>query len=221
MMRNLALLALASIGCHRSHAAELTGCQAAVITYEDHELGADGVERDARYRETFLRCGEHVWTERVVPARAHDDHDDHHHHPDPAVLAHHVIGVPGGAARLELVSRDEKLIIDVAAPDHDSVGFGGRWDAASRLLGAESRASMKRLDRAAPPGAQWLERREKGLYQTVLWSSVHDLPLSIEIGDEKGVRRRRITVTPGPAPASLPWEQLQGFTHKDWADFGD
>ena len=216
----LALLALLAAGCHRrGHAAPSPACQSAVLTYEDHELGADGVERDARYRETFVRCGDHVWTERVLPAKA-DVHDEHHHHPDPALLARHVIGLPGGAARLELVDTDEKLVIDVDRADHDAVGFSGRWDVASRLLGAEARRTMKPLERVAPTGARWLERRENGLYQTVLWSTVLDLPLSIETGDEKGRRSRRITVTLTPARAA-PWLATTGWSHKDWADFGD
>ncbi len=48
---------------------------------------------------------------------------------------------------------------------------------------------MKPLERVAPTGARWLERKENGLYQTVLWSTVLDQPLSIETGDKKAADR--------------------------------
>jgi hypothetical protein len=185
-------------------------------------VSADGVVRDARWQEKLVRCsgrdGDEAWRERVLPEKrvktshAHDEHD----HPDLALVAKHYV-----KKKVELVDRERKLIIDVDAPEFGSIGFDGDFDAAARLVSANVRKQMHPLDRKAPEGAIWLERRTGARFQRVLWSSDLDLPLAVEAGDDEGTQLQKLTVNVASAPEIPPWEAVASYPHKEWADLGD
>jgi hypothetical protein len=212
----LGLLAIASCGRGRA-AAPVPACQAALLSYEEHEVSADGVVRDARWQERLVRCGEESFRERMLPERRvkvdgkHDEHD----HPDLALVAKHYVN-----GKVELVDRTRKLIIEVSAPEFGSIGFDGSFDGAAHIVRADVRKQMHPIDRRAPEGAIWLERRSGTRYQRVLWSSQLDLPLAVESGDDDGTQTQKLTVTPEPA-STPPWTELAGYAHKEWADLGD
>ncbi|MGZ3422208.1 MAG: hypothetical protein ACXVEE_30340 [Polyangiales bacterium] len=219
-MRALCLVGLLAIAsCGRGRAAPpVQGCQAALLSFTEHEVSADGVVRDARWQERFVRCGEETWRERVLPehrVKAPAPHDEHDH-PDLALVAKHYV-----KGKVELVDRGRKMVIEVDKPEFESIGFDGSFDGAARLVRSDVRQAMQKIDRRAPEGAVWLERKNGTRFQRVLWSSQLDLALAIETGSEDGTQTTTLTVTLENAPPTLPWDALAGFTRKEWADLGD
>jgi hypothetical protein len=60
---------------------------------------------------------------------------------------------------------------------------------------------------------------EPGRKLKVVWNAKLQLPVRVESNDESS--RRQTTVQVLGAPASLPWDKLQGFTQKDYSDYLD
>lgn len=236
----IAALALASAcasGCAKSEAATSTkpsgpapdprGCVAAILEHEEHSEDRDGVSHDVRYKERFLRCGDHLWTQRILPRGLPPEEPHGHAHremPPAHEVARLLTKAADGKATLALVSQREKQVIDIAAESHDMLHFNGDWDAASHLIPSRIIASMTPIpQRAAPLGAEWREKKSANGVLRVLWSPKIDFPLEIESEAKKGEKRDRIRVVfePLPADGELPWNATKGFTRKSDGDFMD
>ncbi|MBI3479672.1 MAG: hypothetical protein HY016_04845 [Nitrosomonadales bacterium] len=76
---------------------------------------------------------------------------------------------------------------------------------------------------AAPaPDARWYGDEKNGIFQRVLWDEKKMIPLIAETGDRAGTFFRRMEVKPQAALAKhMPWEKLQGYAQKEYADFLD
>jgi hypothetical protein len=122
----------------------------------------------------------------------------------------------------ELVSRADRLLVDVGPEDYARVDVSGKWEDAWYLLAPAAREALRPSGRAsAVAGARWLERRAGDEYVRVLWSDVLAFPLEIERGRVDGTRRTRVKITVLDPDGVRPWLQLDGFRRRDLADFGD
>ncbi|GHD57912.1 hypothetical protein [Jeongeupia chitinilytica] len=223
-MFGLTMLA-ASIG----HAAPLPDA-AATITYESRVVTAEGVTKQTRFQERWLRSKDKVWSERIVPANAlpesaHDgDHGgehDHHHDMNFATAAKYVYLDPKGAVALNFVRPVQKTVIVMGKGDYAQVGFDGSWEAAATLIDRKQLDRMSKLSKPAPAGANWYEQRQNKQYVRVLWSSAQQLPLTIETGRDDGSSWSRISVARQAVPARWPWADIAGYTRKDYMDLLD
>jgi hypothetical protein len=192
------------------------------LAYYSRVLTPDGVTREARYQERMLRRPGHVWSGRDlpagVPAAPHAGHAEF----NPALLARHVV-LEQGAPRVEFVDRRAREVIAIPPSEYGSIGFDGSWENACYLLDP---ARVMRLPLSARvsavAGAQWREREQNGVFERVLWDGRRQVALVVESGDRAGtvLRRIEVSVLPGLA-ASVPWQQLGGYAHKEYADFLD
>jgi len=198
---------------------------AALISVEQHVVGADGVTKDVRYQDRWLRSDGHIWRERVVPANAqresaHAGHD--HHKLDFSTAAMHVWRDNKGQPQLAMVRRDEREQIRVGQPDCAQAGFDGSWETAATLFDARALTQLKRLNQASPvPGAVWYGQQDKQRYLRVLWSPERQLALRIESGALNGSDSRLVTVKPQPLPAKRPWQDTAGYKQRDYMDLLD
>lgn len=245
-MGSLLLVTAASVlgsACARSEAAtsraelpppDPRGCLAATLEHEEHTDDRDGVSHDVRYKERYVRCGDHVWTERVLPpstlAQAAPAHAGHREMPPSFELARDVTRTKDGKAALALVSRRDRQIIVVSPESYDVEHFDGDWDGASHLLPARVLSTMTRIEgesegegRAAPPGAEWREKKTASGVVRVLWSSAHDFPLEIESEASAGQKRDhlRVVLDKVPDDGQLPWAATADYTKKLDTDFMD
>jgi len=195
------------------------GCLAATIHHEEHTDDRDGVSHDVRYDDRFVRCEGNVWTERVLPRGVPKDaaHGGHRHLPPAFTMARWVTRTSDGVAFM-LVSRTEQMIVEMGRESYDAVRFDGDFDAAAHIVAPASIAAMTKLDRAAPAGAEWREKKTAAGTVRVLWSSTYDFPLEIET--ETADRRDRMVVTIDPL-GELPWRTTDGYTKKEDSDFMD
>ena len=192
------------------------------ISYYSKVLTPEGVTREARYQERMLRRPGHVWVGRTLPAHASEAAPAGHAEFNPALLPRHVV-LEQGQLRLEYVDLRRRELIAIAPSEYGNVSFDGSWQNAWYLLDPQQAMRLPlspRRSRVA--GAQWRERTQAGQFERVLWDARRQLALVIESGDLAGtvLRRVEVAVLPG-LTASLPWQHVAGFAHKEYADFLD
>ncbi len=192
------------------------------VAYYSRVLTPEGVTREARYQERMLRRPGHVWVGRTLPAGAPPAPHGGHAEFNPVLLGRHVV-LEQGQLRLEYVDRAARQLIAIAPTDYANVSFDGSWDKAWFLLDPKQVLALPLSARpSAVAGARWREREKDGQFERVLWDERRQLPLVFESGDKAGtvLRRVEVAVLPGLA-ASVPWQALAGFSHKEYADFLD
>lgn len=208
------------------------------IRYYTRVLTDEGVLRESRYEETMLRRRDHVWVARVLPGEAVRGYDDPahaadaeakaaaathvHKHFNHVVLPRHVVRA-GDKTRVEFIDAHAREVIAIAPTDYDNVNFDGSWNNAFFLVDPQAVAALPLSPRSAvPPGARWHEREKNGIFQRVLWDEQRRIPLVVESGNRNGSVFRRIEITPQAGLASiLPWQNLNGYAQKEYADFLD
>jgi hypothetical protein len=195
----------------------------AKIAYYSKVVTPEGVTREARYEEKILRRAGHVWTTRVLPAHAEEQHQHgSHKHFNHVLLARHVV-LENAKPRIEFIDAHDKEVIAIPPAEYANVNFDGSWDHAYYLLDSKRLKAMPVSQRAsAVPCARWREREDGGLFERVLWDEQQHVPLIIESGDKAATFFNRVEVTPLARPArELPWQKLKGYARKEYADFLD
>lgn len=203
---------------------------AAILTHESHEVTAEGVSKDMRYQERFLRKNEHVWAERIVPESVQADIEKHgakegrKHDFNFNLAAKHIVKDANGIPTIFFVNRHDKVIVAVGKEEYQSIGFDGSWESAYYLVNP---ALVRKLTLSITPSpvanARWYEKNGKDVFFRVLWAEDLELPLVIESGTRNGVRHSKVTakIVTLPRTAVLPWVNLQNFEHKDYNDLLD
>lgn len=192
------------------------------IRYYTRVVSADGVLRESRYEETMLRRPDHVWVARVLPKDAARADDHAHKHFNHVVLPRHVMR-DGGRLRLEFVDAGERAVVSIPPTEYDNVNFDGSWTNAFFLVDPHSVALLPLSNQASPvPGARWHAREKNGVFQRVLWDERKMIPLLVERGERNGSFFQRIEVKPrAQLERALPWQGLDGYAQKEYADFLD
>jgi len=198
------------------------------IQYYSKAITPEGVTREVRYEETMLRRPGHVWVARVVPAQAAaagqaSDHDHSvHKHFNPVLLPRHV-QLAGDKTQLEYVDAKNKEVIAVPQGEYGNVDFDGSWPNAYYLFDPKLVQTMPLSQRPSTiPGARWRELVRNGSFRRVLWDEQRQIPLVIESGDQAATVFHRMEVQAEPKLAtSLPWQQLKGYSQRDYGDFLD
>ena len=193
-----------------------------LVKHSAESQGADGVKRSTEFSERLIRTPDSVWISRVLPSSAHSGHDHAkagkaHKHLNASTASRWITRAANGDIALRLVPNDEKLLVNVTKTDYGNVGFDGSWAAAWSLIDP---ATLKRM-KAGPVAGDLTTYTlaEKDRLLKVVWNTKLQLPMRVESSDA-GSRRQTVVQVLG-APASRPWDKLQGFTQKDYSDYLD
>jgi hypothetical protein len=196
---------------------------AAIVSHDDRTLRIDGTTRITQYQDRFFRGPNHVWVERVVPAALEERLAlrDASGEPRLRLTARLVTREPSGAASLCLVSRGERLIIDVSADDYDTFGFGGTFEAAASLVDPDVLQEM-RPGRVALQGRWYEQKTEDGVFR-VEWSSRLRLALATDrvTSDSSQSTHMTVELRASPGMAELPWNRIDDFRHANFSDLGE
>ncbi|MDO2953719.1 hypothetical protein [Aeromonas simiae] len=201
--------------------------QAAQITYETRTTTPDGIVKESRWQERWLRVGDTLWSERLIPlplARAfHARHDRQsgHKHFTHQMAARWVEPDAQGKPYLRYADRWHKQVVEVPAPEYGMVDFQPDWANLRQLFDPAHLTRMQPLNTPAPEGARWYQEEQGNERTRVLWSQARQLALVVESGSLDGWRHYRMTVTPKALPTALPWQSLDGFQELDIRDFFD
>lgn len=184
--------------------------------------GADGIKRSTEFSERISRSKDNIWVSRVMPAKAHSDHDHakgskEHKHIDKSTASRWISKDAAGATQIKLVPNDQKMLVNVSKTDWENVGFDGSWDAAWGLIDP---ATLKRMKAGSVSGdLTTYTLAEKGRTVKVIWNRTLNIPMSVESSD--GTSRRQTSVEVLKTALTRPWEQSRSFTTKDYSDYLD
>jgi hypothetical protein len=198
------------------------------IQYYSKAITPEGVTREVRYEETMLRRPGHVWVARVLPPQAvaaaqATDHDHSvHKHFNPSLLPRHV-QLAGDKTQLEYVDAKNKEVIAVPQGEYGNVDFDGSWNNAYYLFDPKLVQAMPLSQRPSTvSGARWRELVRNGSFRRVLWDDARQIPLMIESGDQAATVFHRVEVqTQAGLATALPWQQLKGYSQREYGDFLD
>ncbi|MCP1265177.1 hypothetical protein [Aeromonas hydrophila] len=197
------------------------------IRYQDRVTSSDGISKESQWQEKWLRVGEQVWSQRLIPlplARAnHATHDatPGHKHFTHQMAARWVTRDQQGMLQLRYADSWHNQLVEVPEEEYGQVAFKPDWPRIRHLINPALLQEMTPLDEAAPEQARWYEKREGNQRTRILWSSRWQLPLVVESASLDGYRSYRMEVTLKPLPKSLPWQQLEGYQTLDLRDFFD
>lgn len=197
------------------------------ISYQNRVTGADGIARESHWQEKWMRVGDQVWSQRLIPlplARAyHATHDANpgHKHFTHQMAARWVTHGEDGGLQLRYADAWHNQLVEVPTEEYGQVGFTPDWDKIRHLVDPALLQGMTALDEAAPAQARWYEKREGQQRTRILWSSQWQIPLVVESASLDGYRSYRMEVTPKSLPKQLPWQQLDGYQSLDLRDFFD
>ncbi|MDM5094347.1 hypothetical protein [Aeromonas rivipollensis] len=200
---------------------------AARIRYQDRVTGSDGITRENHWQEKWIRVGNQVWSQRLIPlplARAyHASHDatPGHKHFTHQMAARWVSRSDEGELQLRYADAWHNQLVEVPPEEYGQVAFTADWARLRHLVDPALLQGMTPLDEAAPEQARWYEKREGKQRTRILWSSQWQLPLVVESASLDGYRSYRMEVTLKPLPRQLPWQQLDGYQTLDLRDFFD
>nr|WP_257622353.1 hypothetical protein [Aeromonas hydrophila] len=200
---------------------------AARIRYQDRVTSSDGISKESQWQEKWLRVGDQVWSQRLIPlplARAyHATHDatPGHKHFTHQMAARWVTRDQQGMLQLRYADSWHNQLVEVPEEEYGQVAFKPDWPRIRHLINPALLLEMTPLDEAAPEQARWYEKREGNQRTRILWSNRWQLPLVVESASLDGYRSYRMEVTLKPLPKSLPWQQLEGYQTLDLRDFFD
>ncbi|MBF8449965.1 hypothetical protein [Aeromonas dhakensis] len=200
---------------------------AARIRYQDRVTSSDGISKESQWQEKWLRVGDQVWSQRLIPlplARAyHAAHDatPGHKHFTHQMAARWVTRNQQDELQLRYADNWHNQLVEVPEEEYGQVAFKPDWPRIRHLINPALLQEMTPLDEMAPEQARWYEKREGKQRTRILWSSRWQLPLVVESASLDGYRSYRMEVTLKPLPKSLPWQQLEGYQTLDLRDFFD
>ncbi|WP_411167020.1 hypothetical protein Aeroheme_01547 [Aeromonas sp. DSM 116730] len=200
---------------------------AARIRYQDRITSSDGIARENHWQEKWIRVGNQVWSQRLIPlplARAyHASHDatPGHKHFTHQMAARWVSRSDEGDLQLRYADAWHNQLVEVPPEEYGQVAFTADWARLRHLVDPALLQGMTPLDEAAPEQALWYEKREGRQRTRILWSSQWQLPLVVESASLDGYRSYRMEVTLKPLPKQLPWQQLDSYQTLDLRDFFD
>ncbi|QWL58355.1 hypothetical protein HQ400_08725 [Aeromonas jandaei] len=200
---------------------------AARIRYQDRVTSSDGISKESQWQEKWLRVGDQVWSQRLIPlplARAyHATHDatPGHKHFTHQMAARWVTRDQQGMLQLRYADSWHNQLVEVPEEEYCQVAFKPDWPRIRHLINPALLQEMTPLDESAPEQTRWYERREGNQRTRILWSSRWQLPLEVESASLDGYRSYRMEVTLKTLPKNLPWQQLEGYQTLDLRDFFD
>jgi hypothetical protein len=200
---------------------------AARIRYQDRVTSSDGISKESQWQEKWLRVGDQVWSQRLIPlplARAyHATHDatPGHKHFTHQMAARWVTRDQRGMLQLRYADSWHNQLVEVPEEEYGQVAFKPDWPRIRHLINPALLQEMTPLDETAPEQAHWYEKREGNQRTRILWSSRWQLPLVVESASLDGYRSYRMEVTLKTLPKNLPWQQLEGYQTLDLRDFFD
>lgn len=193
-----------------------------LIKHKSVAKGADGITRTSEFSERMSRARDNLWVSRVLPADSHAAAEHAkggkaHKHLDVATASRWITRDATGNAQLKLVPVHGKVVVTIAKADFDSVGFDGSWDAAWSLIDAGTLKRMKPGSTSDDLTTYTLVEKDRSM--KVVWNSRLQLPALVESTDRNSQRRAVVQVL--QTRPARPWDGVQGFSQKEYADYLD
>lgn len=195
------------------------------VKYFNREKTPDGVLHESRYAEKMIRRKGHVWSQRILSGNTKSESgvSNHEHKDFNYILLPRHVSYDGNKLVVEFIDKHERQIIRIAPTEYENINFDGSWPNTYYLVNPDYVANMPIISRTSGvTNAQWHGLSKNGMFQRVLWNKKLNIPLVIETGDHSGNFLQRVEIFFNAKPVNtLPWNGLQGYSQKEYADFLD
>lgn len=192
------------------------------LYYEVHFVTSDGISHTDTWQEVMYRKDKHVWMQRALPAKRRAEvHEEGHKHFPLATAGRHFYQDSKGKTQVQLVSGEDRVIVDLAPSEHDIIGFSGKWSEAYSLMDPASFTQSGVTHRTLANGNILHERKQGNRYERVEWNAKAQIPVRIESGNSATGDSSLTRLDAMTPPSVMPWLQLKGLSHRDYSDFGD
>jgi hypothetical protein len=222
-MKKYLIVAIPVLFIHCTFATPLS----AIMTFESMTLTSEGVKKQTQFQERFIRDTNTVWSERIIPAAVKQrenaqEHDNHEHNLNFATAGKWLVrDINNNQVKLYFVRSDEHKIITPRVSEYGTLGFDGAWETAYYLVNRAALKKMTILQKKAPDGAKWYEKKDAKQFTRILWDEYKEIPLTIETGSFDGTANNKITLVLAPAPLALPWNSLGSYQTMAYEDLLD
>ncbi|MFB0974964.1 MAG: hypothetical protein QMB71_02430 [Tolumonas sp.] len=212
-----------------SHAASLPAVEA-TIHHTTTETTEEGVVKTLTYQDRWIRDGQTIWSERLIPAgiRAEAEHNEHnemqapHDHFNYQTSAQWLTHNADGSLTLNYVDPVHKAIVYYPPGEYGQANFVPDWTLHAHIFKPAALQKMTRLNKPAPAGATWYKQETKDTELTLLWSDELQIPLSLEKKAKNGFHQYRMQIEPAKQTATpRPWLALAKYEKKEVSDFLD
>ena len=225
----LAHSAAASAGDHQPVGAQPLPPVQAQISYVSREVTPDGITQLHSYQESWIRDGNTLWSERLIPASVveafhhhHDESKTPHKHFMYQMAARWVTRQANGELELNYVDRFHHNQVHYPATEYGQAGFEPNWSHLSQLFDPAQLAHFTPTGKTGEQGAIWYQQQQANQIIRVLWSEKLQLALEIERHTPDNNKQYHMTVKLQPSlPTPRPWQQLSGYEQKEISDFFD
>ncbi len=212
-----------------SHAASLPAVEA-TIHYTTTETTEEGVIKTLSYQDRWIRDGQTIWSERLIPAgiRAAAEHNEHnemqapHDHFNYQTSAQWLTRNADGSLTLNYVDPVHKAIVYYPPGEYGQASFVPDWTLHAHIFKPAALQKMTRLDKPAPAGTTWYKQENQETELTLLWSDTLQIPLSLEKKAKNGFHHYQMQIEPAKQAATpRPWLSLTKYEKKEVSDFLD
>ncbi|WP_321408014.1 hypothetical protein [Tolumonas auensis] len=202
----------------------------AIIHYTTTETTEEGVVKTLRYQDRWIRDGQTIWSERLIPAgiRTEAEHNEHnemqapHDHFNYQTSAQWLTNNADGSLTLNYVDPVHKAIVYYPPGEYGQANFVPDWTLHAHIFKPAALQKMTRLDKPAPAGATWYKQENKETELTLLWSDTLQIPLSLEKKTKNGFHHYQMQIEPAKQAATpRPWLTLAKYEKKEVSDFLD
>lgn len=195
----------------------------ATVETNIEEIGSDGVTRSTRYTDSLLRKNNQVWLKRVIAAPVVQPKITEPHAQFNTSHAARLLTLQSdNTTRLQYVLDDETTVVDVPKEEYATVGFNENWASAYYLVDPAVLEQFTVVTPAKPaPDLLWLKHITPQGYEHIVWNKTLNIAQRIEIGSHNGTYKRIIKVKPAPLATEIPWQNINNYEQKRYADYLD
>lgn len=229
-MRSIVLLPILLSTTLLSHAASLPPVNA-IIHYTSSETTEEGVIKTLDYQDRWIRDGQTIWSERLIPeairaaAEQHEHHEMQtpHEHFNYQTAAQWLTQNADGKLTLNYVDPVHKAIVYYPPVEYGQVGFVADWTLHAHIFKPAALQKMTPLNKPAPAGSRWYQQKNQDTELTLLWSESLQIPLILERKSKNGFSHYRMQVEPSTSATGIPqpWQTLAQYDQKQIDDFLD
>jgi hypothetical protein len=211
-----------------AHASELPPINA-IIHYTATETTEEGVIKTLNYQDRWIRNGQNIWSERLIPdaMRAATEQHEHeeiqtpHEHFSYQTAAQWVTHNNDGTLTLNYVDPVHKAVVYYPPVEYGQVKFVPDWTLHAHIFKPASLKKMTPLTKAAPAGSHWYKQDNADSELTLLWSDTLQIPLVLEKKAKNGFNYYKMQIEVDSTAAAQPWQTLAHYDKKQIDDFLD
>lgn len=198
---------------------------AATLSYQVIEQSRDGLTKTLSYRQHFIRVGNRLWWQRILPKSPlavvdHDhSHSNEHQHRDLGLAARFLLQPTSGPLEASLVDVDQQLLVVLSPIEQRELGLSN-WAEAYFLFEPDRLATMTSQPGPKPGLTRYRQQQD----QTELeldWDTARQIPVRIAQRKQDGSRSSLMQLEFTPLPQPLPWQSLHQYQRKDYSDWLD